>query len=32
VVRHWNRLPRAVNAVSLDVSKANLDGALNNVI
>ncbi|KAK4831760.1 hypothetical protein QYF61_018958 [Mycteria americana] len=33
VVRHWNRLPReAVDALSLEVFKARLDGALNNLI
>ncbi|GAB0182924.1 hypothetical protein GRJ2_000757700 [Grus japonensis] len=33
VVRHWNRLPReAVDAPSLEVSKARLDGALGNVV
>ncbi|KFQ92756.1 hypothetical protein Y956_05383, partial [Nipponia nippon] len=33
VVRHWNRLPReAVNAPSLEVFKARLDGALSNLI
>ncbi|KGL86351.1 hypothetical protein N301_05521, partial [Charadrius vociferus] len=33
VVRHWNRLPReAVDAPSLEVFKARLDGTLNNLI
>ena len=33
VVRHWNRLPReAVDAPSLAVFKARLDGALNDVV
>jgi len=33
VVRHWNRLPReAVDAPSLEVFKARLDGALNNLV
>ena len=33
VVRQWNRLPReAVDAPSLEVSKARLDGALSNLI
>ena len=33
VVRHWNRLPReAVDASSLAVFKARLDGALGNVV
>ncbi|KFQ99758.1 hypothetical protein Y956_00476, partial [Nipponia nippon] len=33
VVRHWNRLPReAVDAPSLEVFKARLDGALSNVV
>ncbi|KFQ21028.1 hypothetical protein N332_14457, partial [Mesitornis unicolor] len=33
VVRHWNRLPReAVDALSLKVFKARLDGALGNLI
>ncbi|KFV93663.1 hypothetical protein N326_08004, partial [Eurypyga helias] len=32
VVRHWNRLPReAVDAPSLEVFKARLDEALNNL-
>ncbi|KGL87321.1 hypothetical protein N301_04949, partial [Charadrius vociferus] len=33
VVRHWNRLPReAVDALSLEVFKARLDGALSNLV
>ena len=33
VVRHWNRLPReVVDAPSLEVFKARLDGALSNVV
>ncbi|PKU41118.1 hypothetical protein llap_8588 [Limosa lapponica baueri] len=33
VVRHWNRLPReAVNALSLEVFKTRLDGALSNLV
>ncbi|KFQ97259.1 hypothetical protein Y956_15352, partial [Nipponia nippon] len=33
VVRHWNRLPKeAVDAPSLEVFKAMLDGALNNLV
>ncbi|KFZ52272.1 hypothetical protein N321_04456, partial [Antrostomus carolinensis] len=33
VVRHWNRLPReAVDALSLEVFKARLDGALGSLI
>jgi len=33
VVRHWNRLPReAVDAPSLAVFKASLDGALSNLV
>ncbi|GAB0185919.1 hypothetical protein GRJ2_001057200 [Grus japonensis] len=33
VVRHWNRLPReVVDAPSLEVFKARLDGALDNVV
>ncbi|KFR05643.1 hypothetical protein Y956_02761, partial [Nipponia nippon] len=33
VVRHWNRLPReAVDAPSLVVFKARLDGALSNLV
>ncbi|GAB0181563.1 mitochondrial enolase superfamily member 1 [Grus japonensis] len=33
VVRHWNRLPRkAVDAPSLELLKARLDGALGNVV
>jgi len=32
-VRHWNRLPReAVDAPSLKVFKARLDGALRNLV
>ncbi|KFV06855.1 hypothetical protein N339_02408, partial [Pterocles gutturalis] len=32
VVRHWNRLPReAVDAPSLEMFKARLDGALSNL-
>ncbi|KFQ93807.1 hypothetical protein Y956_10713, partial [Nipponia nippon] len=32
-VRHWNRLPReAVDAPSLEVFKARLDGALNSLV
>ncbi|KFM06248.1 hypothetical protein AS28_04920, partial [Pygoscelis adeliae] len=32
-VRHWNRLPReAVDAPSLEVFKARLDGALSNLV
>ena len=31
-VRCWNRLPRAVDAPSLEVFKARLDGALGNLI
>ncbi|KFP22037.1 hypothetical protein Z169_05783, partial [Egretta garzetta] len=32
-VRHWNRLPReAVDAPSLTVFKARLDGALSNLV
>ena len=32
VVRHWHRLPReAVDAPSLEVFKARLDGALSNL-
>jgi len=32
VVRHWNRLPReAVHALSLEVFKTRLDGALDNL-
>jgi len=32
-VRHWNRLPReGVNVPSLEVFKARLDGALNNLV
>ncbi|KFR09036.1 hypothetical protein Y956_03918, partial [Nipponia nippon] len=33
VVRHWKRLPReAVDAPSLEVFKARLDGALSNLV
>ncbi|KFR13578.1 hypothetical protein N306_02327, partial [Opisthocomus hoazin] len=33
VVRHWHRLPReAVDAPSLEVLKARLDGALSNLV
>ena len=33
VVRHWHRLPReAVDAPSLEVFKARLDGALGNLV
>ncbi|KFQ89039.1 hypothetical protein N337_01365, partial [Phoenicopterus ruber ruber] len=33
VVRHWNRLPReAVDALSLEVFKARLDGALSTLV
>ncbi|KFP96595.1 hypothetical protein N329_01580, partial [Haliaeetus albicilla] len=33
VVRHWNRLPReVVDAPSLAVFKARLDGALSNLV
>ncbi|KFR05339.1 hypothetical protein Y956_13239, partial [Nipponia nippon] len=33
MVRHWNRLPReAVDASSLAVFKARLDGALSNLV
>ncbi|KFV20678.1 hypothetical protein N340_12417, partial [Tauraco erythrolophus] len=33
VVRHWNRLPReVVDAPSLEVFKARLDGALGNLV
>ncbi|KFM07232.1 hypothetical protein AS27_06966, partial [Aptenodytes forsteri] len=32
-VRHWNRLPReVVDAPSLEVFKARLDGALSNLV
>ncbi|KGL86207.1 hypothetical protein N301_04981, partial [Charadrius vociferus] len=33
VVKHWNRLPReAVNAPSLEVFNARLDGALSSLV
>ncbi|KFQ93564.1 hypothetical protein Y956_07481, partial [Nipponia nippon] len=33
VVRHWNRLPKeVVDAPSLEVFKATLDGALSNLV
>ncbi|KFQ24302.1 hypothetical protein N332_04752, partial [Mesitornis unicolor] len=33
VVRHWNRLPReAVDAPTLEVFKARLDGAFSNLV
>ena len=33
IVRHWNRLPReVVDAPSLEVFKARLDGALSNLV
>ncbi|KFP19869.1 hypothetical protein Z169_07061, partial [Egretta garzetta] len=33
VVKHWNRLPRGVvEAPSLEIFKARLDGALSNLI
>ncbi|KFM07504.1 hypothetical protein AS27_14706, partial [Aptenodytes forsteri] len=33
MVRHWNRLPReVVDAPSLEVFKARLDGALSNLV
>ncbi|KFP56606.1 hypothetical protein N323_03010, partial [Cathartes aura] len=33
MVRHWNRLPReAMDAPSLEVFKARLDGALSNLV
>ncbi|KFM11122.1 hypothetical protein AS27_05432, partial [Aptenodytes forsteri] len=33
VVRHWNRLPREImDAPSLEVFKARLDGALSNLV
>jgi len=33
VVKHWNRLPKeAVDAPSLEVFKARLDGALSNLV
>jgi len=33
VVRHWNRLPReAVDAPSMELFKARLDGVLSNLV
>jgi len=33
VVKHWNRFPRdMVNALSLEIFKVRLDGALSNLI
>jgi len=32
VVGHWNRLPRVVEAPSLETFKVRLDGALSNLI
>jgi len=33
VVRHWNRLPRdVVDALSVEVFKARLDGVLSNLV
>ncbi|KFR03118.1 hypothetical protein N306_07778, partial [Opisthocomus hoazin] len=33
VVKHWNRLPReAVDAPSMEVFKARVDGALSNLV
>jgi len=32
VVRQWNRLPRAVDAPSLEASKARLNGILGSLI
>ncbi|PKU49129.1 hypothetical protein llap_571 [Limosa lapponica baueri] len=32
VVRHWDRLPRAVDGPSLEVFKARLDGAVSNLV
>jgi len=32
VVKHWNRLPRVMEAPSLEAFKARLDGALSNLV
>ncbi|KFO53960.1 hypothetical protein N302_14542, partial [Corvus brachyrhynchos] len=32
VVRHWDSLPRAVDAPSLEMFKARLDGAWSNLV
>ena len=32
VVKHWNRLPRVVNAPSLETFKVRLDGVLSDLI
>jgi len=32
VVRYWNRLPREVDASSLEAFQARLDGALSNLV